>query len=277
MLQALYDSRLRSWARALGITRLLQLPRTLRGRARKARWQRHRGPTVTVEIAGIDLTCRADSEGEFLRALSLEEDRHILGALVEACGEGSVYWDVGSNLGHYAAILSKAVGATGHVVAFEPEPRVRDRLAENLALNAADNVTVVPLALGDSNGEQVFYADADPESGTHGLIAGHEGGESITVETATGDRFVETGGRAPNVVKIDVEGAEAAVIRGMAETLKNPSLAAVLVEVHFAVLEASGQGDAPAEIRRRLAGAGLSDQSWIDSSHLLACRPAGGA
>ena len=274
MLQVLYASRLRSWARALGITWLLQMPRRIRGRKLAARWDSHRGDTLAVDIAGVTVVCPASDKAEFLRAVYLAEDAQILETIAGACGTGAVYWDVGANLGHYAAILSKVVGAEGKVFAFEPEPRVRDQLHACVGLNGDANVTVVPLGLSDRTGRLDFFADTESASGTHSLIAHGPGSEKITVDVTTGDDFVASGNPCPTVMKIDVEGAELSVVRGMPETLKNPALAAVLCEVHFAVLERSGQGEAPAEIARLLRDAGLTDQRWVDASHLFARRAA---
>lgn len=273
MLQALYASRMRSWLRAIGVTKLLQLPRAIRGRKLAARWDSHEGDTLTVEVAGVNVVCPAKEKSEFLRAINLNEDAKILKAIASNCGPGAIYWDVGANLGHYAAILSIVVGSDGKVFAFEPEPRVREQLRDCVDLNNGANVTVVPLGLSDETGQHDFYANANSSAGTHSLIAHNPDSEKITIDLTTADDFIREGNPCPNVIKIDVEGAELSVVRGMTETMKNADLRAVLCEVHFSVLENSGQREAPAEIARLLRQAGLSDQAWIDASHLLACRP----
>jgi|GEM_PF-2033550 len=273
MLQKLYTSPLRSYLRALGITRLVQLPQRLRNRQRAAKWRHHDGDTLAVSVAGVSLQCRVESEYEFMRSLGIEDDAHILEALIAHTPPGSIYWDVGANLGHYAAILAQVVGATGRVYAFEPEPRVRERLVANLALNDLENVTVIPVGLSDHVGTETFYTAADGAAGTHSLVAQDPQGEKTTIELDTGDAFVAAGNPCPNVVKIDIEGAELFAFRGMPEMLCNPALNTVLCEVHFAILERSGQPEAPTEIERLLHDAGLTDQVWIDGSHLLASRP----
>jgi len=272
MLQALYTSPLRSFLRALGITRLLQLPQHLRARRRAAQWRQHSGDTVTVTVAGTSMEACVGSEFEFCRALALRDDEHILNALLSQCRPGAVYWDVGANLGHYAIVMANAVGRKGRVFAFEPEPRVRERLAENLALNGCTNVTVVPRGLSDHGGTATFYVASDQAAGTHSLVSQDPDGQLTTIELTTGDAFVGDGNPLPSVIKIDIEGAELAALRGMDALLHEPALIAVLCEVHFAILEASGQSHAPAQIQRLLQDAGFHDQAWIDASHLLACR-----
>jgi len=273
MLQALYTSPLRSYLRSLGVIKLLQLPQRLRNQERAAKWRKHVGDTLKVDVAGTSIQCWVQSEFEFCRALALADDAHILKALIRSSGPGAIYWDVGANLGHYAAILAQAVGADGRVYAFEPEPRVRERLAENLSLNHLENVTIVPVGLSDHAGTATFYVADDRVAGTHSLVAQDPDGALTTIELVTGDEFVRAGNPCPNVVKIDIEGAELSAIHGMAETLRNPTLTTVVCEVHFAILKNSGQGEAPTEIKRLLHEAGLTDQVWLDSSHLIARRP----
>lgn len=272
MLQALYTSPLRSRLRSLGITKFLRLPVQMRGYRRAKLWKRHIGDTVTVEVAGVSVKCWAREKSEFLRALSFQDDTHLLQALTAQCQPGSICWDVGANLGHYTLLFSQVVGREGRVFAFEPEPRVREQLMENLSLINAANVTVVPMGLSDRSGREIFFTAKDSASGTHSLISQRPDGESITIELLPADEYLRAGELCPNVVKIDVEGAELSVIKGMKNVLSNPSLKAVLCEVHFQILEESGQLSAPAEIMRRLRDAGLSNLCWIDSSHLLALR-----
>ncbi len=77
----------------------------------------------------------------------------------------------------------------------------------------------------------------------------------------------------PNVVKIDVDGAEEEVIDGLGDVLANTHCKAVFCEIHFAILAKAGWADAPSRIKEKLSAAGLTDQRWLDASHLLAVRP----
>jgi hypothetical protein len=78
---------------------------------------------------------------------------------------------------------------------------------------------------------------------------------------------------APNVIKIDVEGHEYEVLLGIPTLLRDRRLRAVLVEIHFALLEDTGRSDQPRLIETTLLEAGF-EIDWIDLSHLLATRGA---
>ena len=72
-------------------------------------------------------------------------------------------------------------------------------------------------------------------------------------------------------MKIDVEGFEYEVIAGLGDVIREPSLRALGIEVHFGILKERGDEKAPARIERYLKDAGF-DVSWADPSHILAVR-----
>ena len=77
--------------------------------------------------------------------------------------------------------------------------------------------------------------------------------------------------QAPTIVKIDVEGYELEVLRGMPKVLAEHSLRSVFVEVHSAIMEANGLKDGGDKIVRLLASSGFKI-TWLDFSHLMAVR-----
>jgi FkbM family methyltransferase len=179
---------------------------------------------------------------------------------------GDCVWDVGANLGHYTALFGDRVGPDGLVLAFEPAPGPFAKLA---ALGLS-NVVTLNAALGDRAGRLPLNVDDDPLGSTHSLVTGPSKGGTVDVRVVPGDAFVaDEGLRAPNVVKVDVEGFEEEVINGMASELARPSCRALFCEVHFAILEARGERQAPSRIEQRLRSLGFAT-SWIDGSHLAA-------
>jgi hypothetical protein len=76
---------------------------------------------------------------------------------------------------------------------------------------------------------------------------------------------------APNVIKVDTEGFELDVLLGLKQTLKQPSVRAVCIELHFATLQQRRRPNAPADIEKLLATSGFS-VVWPDSSHIVAIR-----
>jgi FkbM family methyltransferase len=121
---------------------------------------------------------------------------------------GSVFWDVGANVGFYSLLASGLV-ASGKVFAFEPVPRNLAYLREHLALNRVTNVEVLTIAVSDRNGASSFEIE---ETGFMGHLSS-EG--NMTVSTATLDSLVEAGRvLPPDYVKMDIEGAELLALRG---------------------------------------------------------------
>lgn len=126
----------------------------------------------------------------------------------------SVVYDIGANVGFYSLLASRLVGPHGLVYAFEPLPGNVEVLRAHLKLNKVKNVEVLNLAVSSSNGEANF---APGEYNSLGCLAA-EG--SIRVRTVTLDEIVSSGtARPPNVLKIDVEGAELEVLRGSRNVL----------------------------------------------------------
>jgi FkbM family methyltransferase len=136
---------------------------------------------------------------------------------------GAVAFDLGAHQAVVALVLADAVGSRGRVVAVEPE-RHNVRVAQrNIALNHASNVTVVQAAVAERAGTVRF------EEAFGGRIV--DGGRgAVEVPSLTVDELAAQHGQ-PDVVFVDVEGAEAAVLAGARETLARGQ-AAWFVEVH---------------------------------------------
>src|SRR5262249_26999290 len=97
-------------------------------------------------------------------------------------------------------------------------------------------------------------------------------GDAVPIELQTGDNVISIGAAGlPAMVKIDVEGHELEVLRGMGQVLRAGTLRDVFIEVHFAIFEATGRSEKPALIERLLSDCGFKLQ-WIDQSHLHAYR-----
>jgi Methyltransferase FkbM domain len=92
------------------------------------------------------------------------------------------------------------------------------------------------------------------------------------VELRSGDEAICEGAiETPDVIKIDVEGHELQVLKGVSDTLHGDRVRAIFVEMHFALLAAEGCGEAPREIERLLKSRGFAIR-WPDPSHLHAFR-----
>jgi FkbM family methyltransferase len=164
--------------------------------------------------------------------------------------------DVGANIGYHTLRMARSVGPEGQVVAIEPGPRAVSRLRRNLALNTFSNVDVVVAALGDHDAElvELHVQSSYPLSGSSGT-------ERALVRVARLDGLVlERELRRVDLIKIDVDGQEAKVLRGAVETLErfHPVL---FFELTPSVVEA--RGDSVAELFASLVSLGysISDES----------------
>jgi len=159
-----------------------------------------------------------------------EELRDFLGVIKE----DDVVYDIGANTGLYSLFAARKC-PQGTVVAFEPYPPNIRVLERDITRNSLDNVKVIKSALSDSVGEIEFSWPIDDDIGYGSSSIGTDDTEGeTTVPTTTGNILVADGEiPPPNVVKIDVEGAEPLVIDGLDEVLTEPSCRAVYCEVHL--------------------------------------------
>ena len=171
---------------------------------------------------------------------------------------GMTVIDVGANEGFYSLFCARRVGAKGMVVAVEPSPRERSRLERNVALNRLRNVRVVASALAARPGRAVLRIANAEHNGQNSLGAfGHASvtlAGQVEVELEPLDTLVRTQalGRV-DLIKLDVEGAELAVLQG-AEAVLAASRPLLLFELFDAALR--GQGASAQEVLDFLAARG---------------------
>lgn len=122
---------------------------------------------------------------------------------------GDVVLDIGANVGFYTLLSSELVGSGGKVVAFEPVPRNLKFLHEHIKVNALGNVEVIEAAVGEAPGEITFD---DTSGSATGKIS--TSGRLKVPLVSVDDLLAKGRIRRPTVLKIDVEGAEAMVLRG---------------------------------------------------------------
>ncbi len=127
--------------------------------------------------------------------------------------QGDVVFDVGAHYGYYTLLASALAGEKGRVFAFEPSPGNIPRLRRHLEVNHCDNVEVLALALSDHEGMSRF--DNRAGSGTGHLSPNGQVEVQVTSLDAVSARLP-----APNVIKIDCEGAEVEVLRGGEKTIR---------------------------------------------------------
>jgi FkbM family methyltransferase len=148
---------------------------------------------------------------------------HVLRWIHELLQPGNAFFDVGAHYGWMSLAACHRVGAKGKVVAFEPSPPLLECLQYNKKANRFEQLEIVAKAVSESDGQLVpFYVANGGDSFLNSLfdhpmelVAGvPEQKGTIEVQTVTLDEFSKTRRLQPDLVKIDVEGAELLVLQG---------------------------------------------------------------
>ncbi len=181
-------------------------------------------------------------------------ERGVQMQLTELLRAGSTFWDVGAHVGFFTLLASRLVGERGHVQAFEPLDANRARLDAALDLNGARNVTVHGCAVAARSGERMIYAHGASNMWT--LVRERGEHESVRVECQSLDELAGAVG-PPDLIKIDVEGAEVEALRGGRELLEQYRPALIL-EFSDAALLAEGRQVLPGYAFER-----IGDRQWL--------------
>ena len=205
------------------LARILRLPlslipreaevRILRGPLRGMRWVKGAGPNAcwfgTYEASRIR-------------------------AFANMVAQGAVVYDVGANVGIYSLLASLRAGPSGRVYAFEPLERNLRYLRRHISLNNVQNCTVLAEAVCNEEGTRSFSA-APFESSMARLS--RDGELRVPSTTLDGCVYGTRRLRPPNIIKIDVEGAELEVLEGSHRTLAE-FRPAIFLEIHGTQLHA---------------------------------------
>ncbi len=158
----------------------------------------------------------------------------------ESLEVGDVLFDVGANVGYYTVLGSRIVGEQGLIVAFEPLVRNLSHLYNHVALNNLQNVSIIAAACSDEISVAAFSTGENNAMGhlTDGNNSNEEMSEKnlIIVLTVSLDAIAERLGVVPNVLKIDVEGAELSVLRGARNRIL-PAKPKIFLSLHSPTLK----------------------------------------
>jgi FkbM family methyltransferase len=233
------ERRLRRVERRLGRRIERRLGRRIERRLK--RMEQRLPPEPAPDIVGVldypraRIELRARTAQERFRLRAADKEPWTIDWIDRWIRPGECLYDVGANVGAYALIAAKGP-ARASVVAFEPGFATYATLCENVAHNAASGEVIpVPMALSDAAGVSTFnYRDLGSGEAMHGLGERDADGAVFqqSILTWTLDELVERFPLPrPNHLKLDVDGAEAATLRGARGLLAAPQLRTVMVEV----------------------------------------------
>jgi len=171
---------------------------------------------------------------------------------------GMTVVDIGANVGYYALLAARGVGAEGRVFAFEPDPRTYELMSKSVEANGYRNILVFRKALADRTGTLWLYADA-LNAGNSTLA--RENVQSLLdtyeVEIQPLDAFLEenAGGHKVDLIKMDVQGAEGLVLKGATRLLREGGSLKIMMEFEPEKLAAMGTN--PSGLLQELVGYGF--------------------
>jgi FkbM family methyltransferase len=153
-------------------------------------------------------------------------------------GKNMVVVDIGANIGYYTLLAAKLVGDKGKVYAFEPEPQNYDMLLRNIELNGYKNIVPVNKAAFTRSGKLTFVLSKD--CAEHSLYRSGGDAGTITVDAISMDEFFKGKEHPVDIIKMDVEGAEMAVLLGMTDIIARNENLKLFSEFFPPLLQRSG-------------------------------------
>jgi FkbM family methyltransferase len=222
---------------------------------------------------GMNAGLKFNPAGSFAGYAFGTTEPQLQAALVRELHHDATFYDLGANVGFFTVLGARCVGPCGQVYAFEPLPENVTGLRHNIELNGFENVEVVPAAVSEAVGQTELEKHGHQTAariGTPEVPATPGRRHTIVVPTVTLDHALAAGRRPPDVVKIDIEGAEVAAIRGARRTLAQHR------PVLFCALHGTNQAfvDAVAELGYEVEGLDFSgpihEGGW---NAMVVCRP----
>jgi len=132
----------------------------------------------------------------------------------------NVILDIGANIGFHTLYFAELTGNNGKVIAFEPIPINFAALENNISLNNLPQIVSVNKALGNTNSQMNIHVDKQTQNpGAFSLF--EHGVKNTIIECVKGDDYLlDNNTKKVDFIKLDVEGFELEVLKGLAETIK---------------------------------------------------------
>lgn len=146
--------------------------------------------------------------------------------------EGQNFIDIGANIGYYSLLASKVIGKIGRVYSFEHSFREYKRLLKNIEINNCSNIIPLNIALSDTSSE-IEFSVAKGHTGLNSMIIADKSVVKSTqiIRTMRLDAILNSENKKFQLVKIDVEGAELLILKGMANMLKEHLIEKLVIEI----------------------------------------------
>jgi FkbM family methyltransferase len=212
-------------AKAPKLVRLLNNPYRYLNALAIRYFNRHKGSRLVVNTffnRPMLIGLPASTDIYLTGGKSHDSEIRLAGFLIKNLDKGARFLDIGAHFGYFSLLASELAGREGAVVSFEPGPGIYSMLRENASHAVHGNIVTYPHAVSDQEGELSFYELPAIYSEYSSMDLSQFENESwfrdvqpnkITVQAASIDKIVRDG-FIPEMIKIDVEGAESKVIAG---------------------------------------------------------------
>ena len=207
-----------------------------------------------IEIQGSKMYVNTEGlpkryEQAFQSYITLNWEKITTEMFKEAVKEGDVVVDIGANMGYFTLLAARLVGKTGRVYAFEPEPTNYSLLLKNIEVNGYDNVVPVQKAASNKSGKVKLFV-SEEDAGNSTIFQYGDGRKFIEVEAVTLDEFFADKAHPINVIKMDAEGAEMAVLLGMDRIIRENQDIKIFSELYPELMTTMGYS--PEDFIRKL-------------------------
>lgn len=182
---------------------------------------------------------------------------------------GMVVLDIGAHIGEYTLLAAEKVGEHGQVHSFEPSPVIYPVLEKNVQINGFTNVFLNQLAVSNKDGELEFEISSEPSTSSIRNLVGTKVDSKLTyVKTVSLDRYCSDLKRKPDLIKIDVEGAEKYVLQSAHNILKLPLSDSPTLVLEYAPQNYARFNYQPSEILELLAFYGYQALLYLGGSRI---------
>ncbi|GEM_PF-2798206 len=215
------------------------------------------GSSYTLSISKASADFMVDFFEEFKRLHYKTDSKVELKYLLKNAQEEDIFWDIGANIGTHSLLMASVL-SSGYVYSFEPHPSNYSKLQENIEKNRFENIKVMKNALGNED-KKLYLTNSNtvPGYGEH-QVTSSQSDNKIPIKVRKADDISECDN--PTIVKIDVEGAEMDVLRGMEKILKN-NVRYIICEVH------RSEGSEVTEATNLLSEYGFDINIILDNGH----------
>ncbi len=199
------------------------------------------GPFKTSLVRDVHGHLLQLDRGDYLGlSLTRAYEPEVTAFFMRSVRPGDTALDLGAHVGYFTLLLAKLVGPRGRVVAFEPHPENFALLSKNVRENGYGNVSLYQAAVADRSGRGWLLPDQF-NSGDHRLAKLPPTDPSaIEIDTVALDDQLRSLAGTSRWIKMDVQGAEVAALRGMERVIESCRRLSVVVEFFPRALERAG-------------------------------------